>query len=125
MNDENLIPSSLREAREIKELGSKGGKASAKKRKEYKSMKSAFQTLLSMKAKDKDDIEKIKEYGIENTNQMVAAVAMFEMVKKKNSKSVDAFEAVMKALGESTGQTQSSPDNDKSFNNLVEAINNV
>ncbi|MDR0738934.1 MAG: hypothetical protein LBF33_02130 [Oscillospiraceae bacterium] len=68
MNDENLIPLTKRQLREHKEIASNGGKNSVRKRKEYKSMKSAFKELLSMKPKNGKDIEKIKEYGVQNTN---------------------------------------------------------
>lgn len=119
MNDENLIDISTRTPREHKELSRKGAERANEVKKEKKSMRDMFETLLTSDAKDKKDLEKLKKYGKEKSNQMLLAVSMFEMVKEKGAKSVDAFREIMELTGEKNGQNKEEND---SFNNLIGAI---
>lgn len=122
MNEENLVPLTKRVQREKREIQSKGGKASVQVRKQKKSMRETFMALLETDAKDRKDVEKLKKYGEEKSNQMLLAVSMFELVKEKGYKSVDAFKEIMEIIGENGSQgAQESQD----FNNLIGAIENV
>lgn len=50
---------------------------------------------------------------------MLLAASIFEIVKEKSGKSVDAFKEIMEIIGEKGGQNNEENDN---FNNLIGAI---
>lgn len=119
MNNENLIDISTRTPQEHKELSRKGAQKANLIKKEKKSMRETFELLLSSEAKDREDIEKLKKYGKEKSNQMLLAVSMFEIVKEKGNKSVEAFKEIMELIGEKEKQNS---EEDKSLNKLIGAI---
>jgi hypothetical protein len=120
LNDKNLIPFTERQPREHKELSVKGGKASAKKKRELKSMKEMFSSLLAADAVKRKDLKKLEQYGEDKSNQMLMVISLFELVKEKGPKSVEAFKEISKYFEEN-----GSNEEDRSFNNLIEAIKNV
>lgn len=118
MNDENLLDISKR--KEHKKFSSKGGINSVKTRRNNKSIKEMFTELLSSDTKDSKSLEKLKKYGKDKSNQMLMVISLFELVIEKGNKSVDAWDRIMEIIGETNNN-----EDDKSFNNLIEAIKNV
>jgi hypothetical protein len=107
--------------REKKEICSKGGKNSAKKKK-LKSFREAITELLTLPPPERTDCEKLKEFGLEETNQMLAIVAFFEGLFGKNKTCTDSYKLLLDILGENKS---TSAENSESFKNLIEAIRNV
>lgn len=100
MNEKNLIPITKRAPREKKEICSKGGKNSAKKKKKLKSFREALTELLTLPPPDRADCEKLKEFGLEETNQMLTIVAFFEGLTGKNKVSSESYKLLLDILGE-------------------------
>jgi hypothetical protein len=122
VNEKNLIPLTKRELREHKKIASNGGKNSGKKRKKLKSFREAITELLTLPPPERTDCEKLKEFGLEETNQMLAIVAFFEGLLGKNKTCADSYKLLLDILGENKS---TSLENSESFKNLIEAIRNV
>lgn len=119
-NEQNLIPIELVNARktreERKESASKAGKASGEARRHRKAMKEQMEMLLSLPFKQVDQLNFIKELGInedEIDNQMALIVAMYGKALKGD---VQAFNTIREVTQD-----------DKTNNNCnrVEIINDL
>lgn len=118
-NEKNLVPISSRQAREIKKLGSKGGKKSAQKRKKLKSFREALTELLILKPPDREDCEKLKSFGADETNQMLTVIAFFEGLTGKNKVPAESYKLLLEILGENKQNTEASNETLKS---LIEVL---
>lgn len=129
MNDENLIPLSKRVQREKEKIQKMGRKANKerilKEKKEAKQNKSFIEILkgvLETPVKSKKIKQKMKDLGIEGDNYFTAMCA-FSTVKnlqQGNFNTVAKIIELMSSFGNSADSEE-----DKSFNNLIEAIKNV
>lgn len=129
MNDENLVPISSRPAREIKKMGKKGAKKSnevqKEKKKEAKQNKSFIEILkgvLETPVKSKKIKQKMKDLGIEGDNYFTAMCA-FSTVKNLQQGNFNTVTKIIELMSNFGNNTDS--EEDKSFNNLIEAIKNV
>ena len=99
--DENLIPFTERTEEEQREIAIQGGIASGKARKEKKLIRDNIELLLSLPVKDEKIIERLKEQGIENseeiTNQMALVLALY---RKAMSGDVNAFNSLRDTIGQ-------------------------
>ena len=76
---------------------SMGGKASVESRRRKKSLREKAELLMSLSIRDKDDIEKLNELGIDSDsmdNEMMSLVHMLNIIKKENFNSVSAFNSL-------------------------------
>ena len=129
MNDENLIPLTKRQQREKQKIQSKGGKASVKARQEKKveakQKKSYIEILkgvLETPVKSKKIKQKMKDLGIEGDNYFTAMCA-FSTVKNLQQGNFNTVAKIIELMSNFGNNTDS--EEDKSFNNLIEAIKNV
>ena len=119
MNEENLIPNNKRSKSEVRENSRKGGINSGKKRKKLKSFREAITELLLLPPPEREDLEKLKTFGIEETNQMLAVVAFFEGITGKNKMNAEIYKLFLEILGENKQNTETSNDTLKS---LIEVL---
>lgn len=129
MNDENLIDISTRPPREHKRLSRKGAKKSnevqKEKKKEAKQNKSFIEILkgvLETPVKSKKIKQKMKDLGIEGDNYFTAMCA-FSTVKNLQQGNFNTVAKIIELMSSFGNNTDS--EEDKSFNNLIEAIKNV
>jgi hypothetical protein len=129
MNNKNLIPASLREARERKKLGAKGGKKSGEARRknkkhqeEQKALAEILKDFVYTEVKIEELKEILKSFGASDNNYF-AALAASALIKSIKKGDINALAKIMELLGESGKDSNS--DDDKSFNSLIEAIKNV
>lgn len=79
-NEQNLIPMNKRTKSEQREYTQKGGKKSGEVRRQRKAMKEQFEMLLSLPFKQIEQLEFIKQFGLQEEqidNQMALIVAMY------------------------------------------------
>lgn len=116
-NEQNLIPFTSNQSREEAERnGRKGGQKSGEVRRQRKAMKEQMEMLLSLPFKQRDQLNFIKELGInedEIDNQMALIVAMYGKALKGD---VQAFNTIREVTQD-----------DKTNNNCnrVEIINDL
>ena len=129
MNDENLIPQNRRTQRERKEISRKGAiksnEVQKKKKVEAKQKKSYIEILkgvLETPVKSKKIKEKMKELGIEGEDYFTAMCA-FSTVKNLKQGNFNTVAKIIELMG--NFDSAESREEDKSFNNLIEAIKNV
>lgn len=129
MNDENLIDISTRPPREHKRLSRKGAKKSnevQKEKKEKEKQKKSYieilQGVLETPVKSKKIKQKMKDLGIEGDNYFTAMCA-FSTVKNLQQGNFNTVAKIIELMS-NFGGTSDSEEN-KSFNNLIEAIKNV
>ena len=129
MNDENLIPLTTRQQRERKKIASKGGKASVKSKKEKKeqekqrkSLTEILKNVVTSEIKSKSIKKQIKDLGIEG-NDYFTALCAFATVKAMKKGDFNAISKIIELTRSS--EDISNSEEDKSFNNLIEAIKNV
>lgn len=130
MNDGNLIPASLRQAREIKKMGKKGGRASAQSKKEkkqeekqQKSLAEILKGVVYSEIKSPEIKSQMEKFGIKGDNYFTAMCAMATLkgIKKGDMNSVSkVFE-----LLEKNNSSNENPEEEKSFQNLIGAIKDV
>ena len=115
-NEQNLIPWNKRTENEQREYAKKGGQKSGEVRRQRKAMKEQMEMLLSLPFKQRDQLNFIKELGInedEIDNQMALIVAMYGKALKGD---VQAFNTIREVTQD-----------DKTNNNCnrVEIINDL
>lgn len=115
-NERNLIPWNKRTENEQREYAKKGGQKSGEVRRQRKAMKEQMEMLLSLPFKQRDQLNFIKELGInedEIDNQMALIVAMYGKALKGD---VQAFNTIREVTQD-----------DKTNNNCnrVEIINDL
>lgn len=129
MNDENLIPLTKRTLREHKEIAKRGAKkaneSKKQKKEEAKQKKSYIEILkgvLETPVKSKKIKEKMKELGIEGEDYFTAMCA-FSTVKNLKQGNFNTVAKIIELMG--NFDSAENREEDKSFNNLIEAIKNV
>lgn len=93
-NEQNLIPWNRRTESEQREYAKKGGQKSGEVRRQRKAMKEQMELLLSLPFKQKEQLDFIKDLGIEEEeidNQMALMVAMYVKAIKGD---VQAFNTI-------------------------------
>lgn len=115
-NERNLIPWNKRTENEQREYAKKGGQKSGEVRRQRKAMREQMEMLLSLPFKQRDQLNFIKELGInedEIDNQMALIVAMYGKALKGD---VQAFNTIREVTQD-----------DKTNNNCnrVEIINDL
>lgn len=102
-NEQNLIPFNDRSEEDARRIRSLGGKAAAEKMHRKKTMREQAQLLLSLSVKNPKIIEKMKELGIEESeqnNQMAMIISMLNVATKGTSNSVNAYNSLQATIGE-------------------------
>ena len=101
-NEQNLIPFTSNQSREeAKKNGAKGGQKSGEVRRQRKAMKEQFEMLLTLPFKQVEQLEFIKELGLnedEIDNQMALVVAMYGKALKGD---VQAFNTIREVTQDS------------------------
>ena len=101
-NEQNLIPFTSNQSREeAKRNGAKGGQKSGEVRRQRKAMKEQFEMLLTLPFKQVEQLEFIKELGLnedEIDNQMALVVAMYGKALKGD---VQAFNTIREVTQDS------------------------
>lgn len=97
-NEQNLRPGEYKLTLEEQKMG---GIASGKARREKKLIRDNIELLLSLPVKDHKILERLKEQGIENseelTNQMALVLALY---RKAMSGDVNAFNSLRDTIGQ-------------------------
>lgn len=129
MNDENLVSLATRTQREKKKIAKKGAKRSneiqRKNKVEAKQKKSYIEILrgvLETPVKSKKIKEKMKELGIEGEDYFTAMCA-FSTVKNLKQGNFNTVVKIIELMG--NFDSAENREEDKSFNNLIEAVKNV
>jgi hypothetical protein len=131
MNDQNLIPIETRTPAEQFAIRSKGGVNSQKKKKEIKEEEKRKKALIEIlkeflytDVKPSKIKKLLKSTGANEENYFAALVAstMLNNIKKGE---MNSLIKLLEVLGESQANGIVENENTKSFNNLIEAINNV
>ena len=101
-NEQNLIPFTSNQSREeAKKNGAKGGQKSGEVRRQRKAMKEQFEMLLTLPFKQVEQLEFIKELGLNEDdidNQMALVVAMYGKALKGD---VQAFNTIREVTQDS------------------------
>lgn len=101
-NEQNLIPFTSNQSREeAKKNGAKGGQKSGEVRRQRKAMKEQFEMLLTLPFKRVEQLEFIKELGLNEDdidNQMALVVAMYGKALKGD---VQAFNIIREVTQDS------------------------
>lgn len=103
INQQNLIPNSMRSKEEVKANSAKGGRASGEARRRKKTFKQLAQLVLSLPPSE----EKVKElmaagFADDDINNKVAVIANLIKISQleNNPQAVAAFKALVNVTGE-------------------------
>lgn len=131
MNDHNLKPFHEMSYEEHKKLSSKGGtnrtKAIWKKKEEeaqIKKLKPILLSILNSEVKIQSLKDLLRINGIKE-NSLFSALSLSVLIKGIKKGDLNTLVKIMEILGETHEKEQTQSDENKSFNNLVEAIKSV